>query len=389
MNNFNDFGISIANRFLSGHIEADAVFNIITERFGDITSPAQGLEQGPLINKIILYKRMGFEDKLLLSLALLLDTQEKENRFRTIISMPIPGTTIRVSQNVAFNIIDRESSNRTVKIIHNLIINGVGLEVVDDQEYAFHIATDFTTEQIQYFFELVRRFGFTNTYAYMSIVLFNEDRERINNIINNNSINGFTIAQAFTIERQFTQEMKEFVTELITANYPGDIIYGIMTDGKNNVDDELDSEWQNEEIEQITTNIERINQLIGEEFGFNSIQAFHLMHTPIENIILLREHFNVENSFNSRMFSIQDIQLMIRLTTEFNFSEEYAVIALSNLTQNQIDIMIELKQNNIEDEYCYRVVTMENYNEFNKNLFINMSRSSGSANAFEFIQDLE
>jgi hypothetical protein len=223
----------------------------------------------------------------------------------------------------------------------------------------------------------------------MSIDLFNEERERIENIKNYNRINGFTIAQAFTIERHFTQEMKEFIIELITANYPPDIIYGIMTDGYNNVDTEIDSEWENEDIEQITANIERINQLIGEEFGFNTLQAFQLMHTPIENIILLRENFNVENSFNSRMFSMQNIQLMIRLKTEFNFSEEYAVIALSNLNQNQIDIMIELKQNNIEDEYCYRVVTMENYNEFNKNLFISISRSSGAANAFEFIQGLE
>ncbi len=379
---FNDNGIHIAMTLLDAGINVTITYNIIFNRFRNITTEQQFLENIPLIDKILSYKQMGFNDFLLLELLNSLNTPDKELRFIQLINEIIPGTNVRLSQNIALDIIRYRLSNIKLKTLKNLIINEV------EQKYAYYIADEFTIEQIQYFFELKRIFNFNDQYAYMSIVVFNQERERINTIINYNRNNGFTIAQAFTIERQFTQEMKELIVLLITANYPGDIIYSILTDGNNDVDKEIDSDWENIPMEQINTNIEHINQLTGEEFGFNSLQAFQLMHTPIENITLLRQNFNVENSFNSRDLDLEDIQLMVRLKTELNFSEEYAVMALSNLTQHQIDIMIELKSNNIEDEYCYRMVTLENYNEEIKEIFLSRAREYDSAFAFEFIQGL-
>lgn len=380
--NFNNVGIYIADKFLNSGISADSTYNIVFNRFMNITTQEELIAQTPLVIKIISYKRRGFEDRLLSSLVNILNTEEKEEHFIRLISQQIPGTNIRLSQNIASDIIEYELSEIIIETIYNLIRNGI------DQDYAYLMGSNYDRETIDYFFELVRTFRFSAKYAYMSIEIFNNDGQRINNIINYHELNGFSIEEAFTIERQFTPEMKQLIVQLIASNYPTNIIYGIMTNGDYNIDDDIDSDWMNIDIGQITENIAHINELRGPAFGFSLEQAYYMMHTPIENITLLRQHFNVENSYEAREFELDDIQLMIQLKAQHNFSEYYSLLALSNLNNEQINVMIELKNNNIEDEYCYRVAEMDNYTEEYKDMFLRTARERGSQHAFEFIEML-
>jgi hypothetical protein len=401
---FNKISVNIATILLINGINLMTIHNIISSEYFNNITDAIYQQNKHILQKIINLKKNGIEDSLLLEAAITIDTDLKYKQFMSLITKKIGNTEYITNQKVALLIIRNNLSRETLTDILKLIILGV------NQDYAYLVITQFSELPKRNLFLHLRTINFEDEYAYLTIANMSS-QEDINQIINYKSI-GFTTAQAYTIKQRCDITKIEKIFVLIGEGYTPNMIYSIFTDGTMAVDTNL--------VQTEVVSIDRINNIIDSinlirALEFNLEQAFDIYEsdTNVETITLVRQHFNVDYSYRSRVFNRDEIDRMIELKVNHNFTEEYAYSALANLDDDkivrmielvdnnfsqeyayiasynledgEIDIMIQLKTHNIEDEMCYNIVTMDNYNNELKDEFIINAATMGAQLAYELM----
>ncbi len=396
--NLSDICLQLSILLLSDGINARVVYDILIQEGGQNNEEQMELKR-PFLMKIREYKSQGIKDAYLYQLAQILDTPEKEAKFFRLLNKVLDGDK-RISQRVALMILLNDTSDQLIFKIEKLIESGI------EQEYVVDIAFILSHPQLKTFFILKNKYSFDDKYALLIARLF--ERDRIDNIFRYITM-GFTIPQAFTIERHFNQERKDLIRQLLKQQYPANIIYTILTGAANNVDNE------DVPIEIANNMIANINIYRGQGFTFE--QAYKLLDYPRENILLLRQRYNTEIAFDAKAFNLDKIHRMISLTSAEGFTDDAAFRAAESLTSEQIDTMInlinehgaseyyaheiaanfnleqieifiEFKRLKLDNEQSYNLANHDNIDRSHISKFIAIAKRSGNEEAYRYVMNL-